>query len=209
MTHYKQQKEYLEEELEYHFVAPTFKLIDILLEKNVIEDDDLSLENTIVTSSSGISVTIIFRNKDKVYQLFSGKSVYERIKSFCEAMASHYGINDYTKYIVKHREFFDEIYGISFDKIEPINNFTFDPQKMKTHVQCHRSMIEKDISKALSFFHEYMNASHGDCRIDNIGYNWNTSTYVLFDYDKSSLDSDLGSKTKDLTTFQDSLKLYS
>ena len=209
MSHYNQLKEFLDEELEYHFIIPTFRLLNILLEKKLIEDDDLSLENTIVTSSSGISITVIFRNKDKVYQLFSAKSVYERIKKFCEAMTPHYGINDYTKYIVKHREFFDEIYGISFDKIEPINNFTFDPQKMKKHVQSRRNMIEQDISKALSFFHEYMNASHGDCRIDNIGYNWNTGTYVLFDYDKSILDSDLASKTKDLTTFQDSLKLYS
>lgn len=209
MTHYNQQKEFLEEELEYHFITPTFKLIDSLLEKKVIEDGDLSTENTIVTSSSGISVTVIFKNKDLVYQLFSGKSVYKRIKKFCEAMASHYGINDYTKYIVKHREFFDEINGISFDKIEPINEFTFNPQKMKTHVQTRHNVIEQDIKKALCFFHEYMNASHGDCRIDNIGYNWNTGTYVLFDYDKSILDSDLASKTKDLTTFQDSLKLYS
>ena len=209
MTHYNKLREFLDEELEYHFIIPTFKLIDILLEKKEIKDDDLSLENTVVTSSSGISVTVIFRNKDKVYQLFSCKSVYERIKKFCEAMECHYGINDYTKYIVKHRDFFDEIFGISFDKIEPINNFTFDPEQMKTHVQPRKKMIEQDISKALTFFHEYMDASHGDCRIDNIGYNWNTSTYVLFDYDKSILHSDLTSKTKDLTTFQDSLKLYS
>ena len=209
MTYYNKLKEFLEEELEYHFITPTFKLIDILLEKKEIEDNDLSLGNTIVTSSSGISVTVIFRNKDVVYQLFSGKSVYERVKKFCQAMSIHYGINGYTNYIVKHREFFDEINGISFDKIEPINNFTFDPKKMKTHVQTRHKVIEEDISKALSFFHEYMNASHGDCRIDNIGYNWNTGTYVLFDYDKSILDSDLASKTKDLTTFQDSLKLYS
>ena len=209
MTYYNKLKEFLDEELEYHFITPTFKLIDILLEKKEIEDDDLSIENTIVTSSSGISVTVIFRNKDKVYQLFSGKSVYERIKKFCDTMKAHYGINNYSKYIVKHRDFFDEIFCISLEKIEPINNFTFNPEKMRKKVQSDRITIEKDISKAISFFHEYMNSSHGDCRIDNIGYNWNTSTYVLFDYDKSILNSDLASKTKDLTTFQDSLKLYS
>ena len=46
MTYYNKLKEFLEEELEYHFITPTFKLIDILLEKKEIEDNDF-LENTL------------------------------------------------------------------------------------------------------------------------------------------------------------------
>lgn len=184
MTHYQQLKDYLNDELEFHFIEPTFHLIDKLLQEKVITDDDLHISNTVVTSSSGISITLIFKNKDTVYQIFASRQVYDRIKDFCEKMSPHYDNPD-SKYIVKHKLCIDEHLAIAFEKIQPINNFKFDIYEMKRYVQEHMGKIKEDIDKALTFFNQTMGFYHGDARIDNIGYNETTGNFVLFDYDKS------------------------
>jgi hypothetical protein len=74
-----------------------------------------TIENTIVTSSSGISITVIPIDGNIVFQGYINETIFHRIKDFCTLLARHRD-RDEIKFLTPCHEFYPEINAISFKK---------------------------------------------------------------------------------------------
>lgn len=197
----------IEDTMELCFFDSIKKLFNYLKQNGVISPDFIySSKYITTTSSSGNSVCVIFKDLPIVYQIYPNKYLYERMKSICESLYPTYQ-NSNGHYLTHHKDFIEPLQCITYEKIEPINQFGFNYEKMKEHVKLHIDKIKADVRKSLEILHEH-SISHGDPTIDNIGFNPNTGNYVLFDYDKSKSNCSVFDMEKDQSLFEKSLQHY-
>ena len=194
------------DDIESHFIPYIKEILINIISKGILSVTQLSFNNITTATSSGNSICIIIKDLPVVYQIYPNKSLFLRIRQLCETLMDKYtDIN--SKYITKHVEFIDECQCISFEKINPINNFTFNHKNMSIAVIQNNKKIKQDILNGLKFLHAYQ-YSHGDPTIDNIGYNPITKNYVLFDYDKSSVSCRECDVERDIYIFNKSIISY-
>ncbi len=143
-------------------------------------------DNTVVTSSSGNSVTVIPLELPYVLQAFCYRPTYLRIKDFWTHLCNH----RLTEFVAPIYDFIDPICAIRVKKVRPISDF--DSPKMHS-----------DIREAIYALGE-ASLCHGDVRLDNIGYS--ESRYVLYDYDSVRVGADIHGVWKDLSMFEDSIR---
>ena len=197
----------IEDTMEMCFFESIKKLLNYLKQTGVIPPNYVYSKKYITTtSSSGNSVCIIFKNFPVVYQIYPNRHLYERMKSICKSLILTYE-NSNGHYITHHKDFIEALQCITYQKIEPINQFGFNYEKMKEHVKLHIDKIKTDVQKSLKVLHEHT-ISHGDPTIDNIGFNSDTGNYVLFDYDKSKSNCSVFDMQKDQSLFEISLQHY-
>lgn len=192
-------------------------------------DSSIRDENLSIASSNELSVVLLFTGLNKVYQYYSSKEVMRNIWKICELLLTHNKTNlklylstgfgkrlsvqlDTTlsyntfDYIVEPFYSIPDLNTIVWERITPLNSISSisdEREEMKELV----SFLEKnyikllwDISKALNSLHS-LGIIHGDCRIDNIGFN-NKGNFVLFDFDGSKM----GESNKDYIDLKNSLK---
>ena len=197
----------IEDTMEMCFFDSIKKLLNYLKQNEFISPNFIYSNKYItITSSSGNSVCIIFKNFPVVYQIYPNRHLYERMKFICKSLISTYE-NSNGHYVTHHKDFIEPLQCITYQKIEPINQFGFNYEKMKEHVILHLDKIKADVQKSLEVLHKHC-ISHGDPTIDNIGFNSNTENYVLFDYDKSKSNCSVFDMEKDQSLFEKSLQHY-
>lgn len=172
---------YLEDHIENYLIPKARTGLDLLEREG---DNPRTPENTIVTTSGGLSVTVIPLDQSRAVQVYASKELYQRIKAFCLRFTTD--VPSPTRYLTLPLEYHDEELAISFEKIEPLNCFGADIEAVYRYAAEHIEAIRSDISKALKFLHENR-MQHGDPRLDNIGYCPDRECYVLFDYDKAGI----------------------
>ena len=152
-------------------------------------------ENTMVTSSSGASVTIIPAElNNTIYQAYISHDIFKKISKFYEVLNTH--PDPRRKYIVKGHPVEQGVFA--FAKLYPLNEFGPDL------IQQHYRQIKHDITEAIDYLHS-LQIRHGDTRVDNIGYSRELGSFVLFDFDKISLTLTRAGIEDDKEIFKESL----
>lgn len=183
---------YLADIIEDYLCQPAIKAMD------TIDYPKCTPDNTIVTSSSGQSVTIIPKEHDYVLQAFPSLEKYKNIRDFwskvmkCES--------DVTKFMAPIIDFYDEIQTIKVKKVAPLNDFGVEVKVFKSI----ENTIREHIAEAIVMLGEE-GLLHGDTRLDNIGYNLDSARYVLFDYDKATTNPSIGDIESNLYMFDRSM----
>jgi tRNA A-37 threonylcarbamoyl transferase component Bud32 len=137
-------------------------------------------ENTIITTSGGLSVTVIPIELDYVMQSFISESVYNRIKAFwAQIIRARLNIRLNLAQIL---EFYDNSLMIKVQKVQPLNEYTTTIPTMLLKHQ--RSDLMDDIDETITALGR-IKVVHGDPRLDNIGWSETDQKYVLFDYDNT------------------------
>jgi hypothetical protein len=184
--------QYLSDILENYLCKPAIQAM------NTIDYPICTPENTIVTSSSGQSVTIIPKEHDYVLQAFPSLERYKNIKNFWAKIADCE--SDVTKFLAPILDFYDEIQTIKVKKVAPLNNFGVNINFNKSA----EGPIRDQIAEAIVMLGEE-GLLHGDPRLDNIGYDLDNTRYVLFDYDKAGTNPSVREIENNLDMFDRSM----
>lgn len=184
--------QYLSEMLEDYLCRPAIQAMD------TINYPKCTPENTIVTSSSGQSVTVVPKEHDYVLQAFPSLERYQNIKNFWSKVNE--SESDVTKFLAPILDFYDEIQTIKVKKVAPLNNFGVNVKVNKSA----EASIRDQIAEAIVILGEE-GLLHGDPRLDNIGYNLDSTRYVLFDYDKADTNPSVREIENNLEMFDRSM----
>jgi hypothetical protein len=156
--------------------------------------------NTIITTSSGNSVTIIPLELDYVLQVFTGVSTYNRIKDFWTRVTSD---SESDMNLAEIKEFYDDQIMIKVEKVLPLNNFTV------TIDLNHHNLdgLVDDVTETLVALGR-INVIHGDPRLDNIGWSNVRQTYVLYDYDSVKCNASITDICEDQRILEKSINYH-
>lgn len=198
-------------EIDYfsELVANMDAYLDEMLETNLHDRAKLAMsllphcctvEDCIVTSSNGSSVTVVSKLVDYVLQAYLNPMHYNKIKQFWKCLSETEDTILLTC-VAPILDFYDNEYIIKVKKVAPLDRFGATVYLPGEGV----SQIESDIIDAIERLGEY-GLSQGDPRLSNIGQDLDTQRWVLFDYDYGRTDVSIDAIKHDLDTFKNSLK---
>jgi serine/threonine protein kinase len=186
--------EHLEENVEASLMRRAMHVISNLPRRR-------TAANTRAVTSAGASVTIIPMELPDVYQAFISPMVFDKIVEFYDILRQN--DDPRRRHIVPGRAVEPGV--VEYKKIKPLNAFEVSiSDQNKQFVVSHREQIQRDITNALAYLHE-LGITHGDPRMDNIGYDEQYGIFVLFDFDKVKLYSTMGDVESDEDMFSKSL----
>jgi hypothetical protein len=159
-----------------------------------------TVENCIVTSSNGSSVTVVSKLVDYVLQAYLNPIRYDKIKQFWISLRETEDPKLLTC-VAPILDFYDTEFIIKVKKVAPLDRFGAIVYLPGEGV----SQIDRDITYAIEYLGEY-GLSQGDPRLSNIGQDLDTQRWVLFDYDYARNDVSIDAIIRDLDTFKNSLK---
>lgn len=177
-------------------------LIDLVL---FLENNNYLVES--ITTSSGSSFVVI--GEDLVWQYYISREIKNNICEMFRDLSNNPIVEDERgeKYDYNIFNYLTQLYFTSCDtgnniivwqKIMPISNLD------NSFILKNLNKLKNDVKLALSGLHS-KRYIHGDCRIDNIGYNG--KNFVLLDFDMSKVAFSNEDQQKDFKTFNESLEI--
>lgn len=181
---------------EYLPADSAFRARMVLALKKMNEMDEFDIENQPCGSND---CSVVFIGKTKAFQVFQFPGIATRIKGIIS------NISNTNIPLVKDSQInLPDV--IVWKRIIPLNRIS--KESAKSIVSDHFDQFENDLNNALCALHS-IGYSHGDCRLDNIGFEVLDSNlkFYLFDFDASRL-SNYSEKINDFVTLNESLYFW-
>lgn len=169
----------------------------VLTLEKMIEIGEFDVENRPCGSNDS---SVVFIGKTKAFQVFQFQEIATRIKGIISSILDASNIP-----LIKNCQInISDV--IVWKRIIPLNSL--NKELAMSIVSDHFDQFETDLNRALFSLHS-IGYSHGDCRLDNIGFEGLDSNlkFYLFDFD-ASRPSNYSEKINDFVTLNESLYFW-